>query len=102
MSQVFESVVRPAPRRSAFEVRMDILRAASMGTAKPTHIMYRSNTSWVILQKNLDTLVISGFLTKLGESPRMEYAITEKGMAVLKDYGDLVVRLGGERAEVRE
>jgi predicted transcriptional regulator len=86
---------KPAARRSAFEVRMDVLKVAAEGCAKPTHIMYRSNTSWITLQKILDSLTASGFVRDCGTGSRTEYAITESGMAVLRDYLDLVERTAG-------
>ncbi len=102
MAQVLNTQARPVPtRRSALEIRMDILRVAAEGSAKPTHIMYRSNTSWIVMQKNLESLVASGFMLQSGDSSRVEYAITEKGRDVLRDYVSLVDRTSGESAEVR-
>jgi len=79
---------------------MDILRATAAGSAKPTHIMYHSNTSWMVMQKNLETLVASGFMRVIGEASRVEYAITERGMDVLRDYASLVDRTSIEPVEV--
>jgi predicted transcriptional regulator len=81
---------------------MDILRVASDGCAKPTHIMYRSNTSWLVLQKNLGALLTSGFLRQSGECSRIEYAITERGMAVLRDYANLVYQATPHSSEAHE
>lgn len=92
MTQVLSAQSRPAARRSAFEIRMDVLKVAAEGCAKPTHIMYRSNTSWMVLHKNLDSLVTSGFMRQTGEGSRVEYEITDSGRAVLRDYNDLVDR----------
>ena len=60
MAQVLSAQTRFVARRSAFEIRMDILRVAAEGSAKPTHIMYRSNTSWIVLHKNLESLLDLG------------------------------------------
>ncbi len=84
------------------EIRMDILRVTSGGPVKPTHIMYRSNTSWIIMQKNLESLIASGFILQSGECSRMEYAITNKGSEVLRDYVSLVDRATAAPPEVRE
>src|ERR1700689_4262884 len=92
MSQVLNSQTRLAARRSAFEVMMDVLKVAAEGSTKPTHIMYRANTSWIVLKKHLDSLSASGFITKRGEGSRAEFTITEKGRAVLHDYMSLVTR----------
>lgn len=102
MAQVLEAEARSSSgRRSAFEVRMAVLRVAAEGSAKPTHIMYRSNTSWTILQRNLDALLSAGFIERLGDVPRVEYAITERGLKVLNDYINLVQRATGEALEVQ-
>jgi predicted transcriptional regulator len=99
MSQVLETESRVASgRRSAFEVRMAVLRVAAEGAAKPTHMMYRSNTSWTILQRNIDALLAAGFIQKFGELPRVEYSITERGMKVLSDYLELVYKTTGAQA----
>jgi predicted transcriptional regulator len=92
MSQVLGSQSRLAARRSAFEVVMDVLKAAADGATKPTHIMYRSNTSWIVLKKHLDSLSTWGFIMKKGEGSGIEFTITEKGRAALQDYTDLVTR----------
>ena len=89
-------------RRSAFEIRMDILRATGTGSAKPTHIMYHSNTSWTVMQKNLEAMVASRFLTVAGDGSRVEYSITERGLEVLRDYASLVDRTSIEPVEVAE
>jgi predicted transcriptional regulator len=91
-----------AGRRSAFEVRMDILKVASAGSAKPTHIMYKSNTSWTVLQKNLESLLVGGFMSQSGEGSRVEYGITSKGIAVLHDYNRLVEEAGPRAVEARQ
>ena len=79
-------------RRSALEVTMAILKATSEGARKPTHLMYASNTSWVILQKNIQSLLSSGLIRECGARGRCEYAITESGFAVLRDFDKLVER----------
>jgi predicted transcriptional regulator len=95
------SAAAVSTRRSAFEIRMDILKVAAEGSAKPTHIMYRANTSWVVMQKNLEFLVGSGFMQVTSGSSRVEYAITERGREVLRDYVSLVDRTAAYPAEVR-
>jgi len=79
---------------------MDILRAAEGGYVKPTHIMYRSNTSWTILRKSLESLVASGFMRESDEKPRTEYAVTDRGREVLRDYVRLVDRTTAAPTEV--
>jgi predicted transcriptional regulator len=95
MAQVLSSQTRLAPRRSTFEIRMDILRVVAEGAVKPTHIMYRSNTSWIMMQKNLESLLAAGFMLQAGGDARTEYSITEKGREVLADYLKLVSQTAG-------
>jgi predicted transcriptional regulator len=103
MALVLSSQVRQTTvRRSAFEVMMAIMKVTAAGSAKPTHIMYKSNTSWIVLQKNLDSLVASGFMTQSGEGARLEYAITPRGLEVLQDYNKLIDRTASYPVEARQ
>jgi predicted transcriptional regulator len=77
-------------RRSALEVMMDIMTAAAHGCTGPTTIMYRSNTSWIILKKNLTSLVASGFMLESRDGVRSSYSVTAKGTAVLQEYLNIV------------
>lgn len=102
MAQVLSAQSRPPSRRSAFEIKMDILRVAAEGSVKPTHLMYRSNTSWIVLRKNLESLLASGFMRQSGEAARAEYNITDKGRGVLRDYVTLVEKTSAAPAEALE
>jgi predicted transcriptional regulator len=79
-----------APRRSAFEVRMDILKVVTNGCTRPTQMMYRSNTSWIILHKNLESLIAAGFMLQSVDSSGTVYAVTDRGISVMHDYQNLV------------
>jgi predicted transcriptional regulator len=89
-AQIMRSESRSSPRRSPFEVRMDILRVTTEGCAKPTQIMYRSNTSWIVLKKNLQSLIECGFMQESSDNSRTTYAVTDTGMAVVRDYLNLI------------
>ncbi len=99
--QGFEEAAQAPSRRSPFEVRMDVLKVTSSGPTKRTHIMYRSNTSWVVLKKNLEDLLAGGFVRQSGEGSKVEYSITDRGLSVLHDYQDVMNRASRSRAEVR-
>lgn len=92
MRQELGSETKASARRSAFETMMDVLKVTTEGPVKPTHIMYKSNTSWVVLQKNLELLIALGFVGQRGEGSRTEYTITAKGEEVLRDYASLLGR----------
>lgn len=80
----------PAARRSPFEIRMEILSVVTAGCTKPTQIMYRSNTSWMVLRKNLDLLTAAGFLKQRVQNSKTEYVATDKGFDVVRDYLNLL------------
>jgi len=80
---------------------MDSLRVTASGPVKPTHVMYRSNTSWIVTRKNIESLVASGFMRQSGEFSILEYAITERGMDILRDYASLVDRTTDASMEAR-
>lgn len=46
-----------APRRSKFELFVDILAAINAGCSKPTKIMHYANLSWKPMGKMLDNLL---------------------------------------------
>jgi predicted transcriptional regulator len=81
---------KKASKRSPFEIRMDVLTVVTEGCTKPTQIMYRSNTSWLMLQKILEALMASGLLKHHVERSRAEYVATDKGFDVARHYLDLV------------
>jgi predicted transcriptional regulator len=69
---------------------MDVLTIVTSGCNKPTQIMYRSNTSWIMLQQILESLTVSGLLRRHPERSRTEYVATDKGFDVARHYLDLV------------
>lgn len=81
---------RAATRRSPFEVRMDILKVMTNGCTRPTQMMYRSNTSWIVLHKNLVSLIASGFVLENVDSSGTVYSATERGIDVFRGYANLV------------
>ena len=76
---------------------MDVLGVVAAGCNRPTQIMYRSNTSWVALQKILESLIASGFLSQRVDHSRTEYLITNKGIDVARNYLNLVYEIKAER-----
>jgi len=52
--------------------------------------MYKSNTSWIVLQKILESLTASGLLRQRVDRSRTEYVATDRGVDVARDYHDLV------------
>jgi len=80
-------------RRSGLDICADILEIARMG-AKKTHIVYKANLNFRIVERYLRWLIERGLLRKKGE--RL-YVTTEEGLRFLQRYRELVNPLyGGE------
>ena len=78
-------------RRSKLEMYIDILRVLALrGPLKLTHIMYKSNVNCSILKEYLEALTKQELIEEktLGKR-RIAYAITHKGLTVLKQIKEL-------------
>ena len=78
-----------SPRRSRFQISVEVLTAISSGKQKPTRIMYACNLSWNSIKDTLDLLVAKGFVDEMYEERRKRYYITVKGRDVLGYYAGL-------------
>lgn len=83
-----ESQDQPS-RRSSLEVMCDILEVVSSGMGRPTHIIYKANISWRVLNTSLRTLISKGLVSKGNEGKRDVYQLTAKGYSVLHLYKEL-------------
>lgn len=78
-------------RRSKLEMYVDILKVlASRGPLKLTHIMYKANVNCSVLKEYLDFLIKQNLIEErtVGKR-RVVYAITQKGITVLKYFREL-------------
>ena len=74
-----------SPRRSSFQISVDVLRVINQGESKPTRIMYASNLSWNTLKKTLDLLLKKDYIEETqGSGSNKTYYITPQGINVLK------------------
>jgi len=81
-------------RRSGLDICADILEIARMG-AKKTHIVYKANLNFKIVERYLRWLMERGLLEREGD--RL-YVTTEEGLRFLERYRELINPLyGGER-----
>jgi len=82
-------------RRSKLEMHVDILKVlARHGPLKLTHVMYKANVNCSVLRQYLDFLIQHNLveeqtLHKKRNKVRVVYAITERGLTVLKYFREL-------------
>jgi predicted transcriptional regulator len=71
--------------RSKMEIYLSILRAILREKyAKPTRIMYKSNTSWLLLQQILSSFTKNNLIGCIVESGRKLYFLTDDGKRALE------------------
>ena len=78
-------------RRSKLEMYVDILKVlAHRGPLKLTHVMYKANINCSVLKEYLDFLTKQGLVEeKIIRRERIVYAITQRGVTVLKQFREL-------------
>jgi predicted transcriptional regulator len=75
-------------KRNRLEIIKDILQVVreKSGRIKPTHILYKSNLSYQMMESYLSELIGKGFLTEGKNKNGKTYFITEKGLNYLSKY----------------
>ena len=76
-------------RRSRMETMCDILVTIAAGTEKPTHIMYKANLSWRIMQQYMRALETQGLVVAQDDEGKRVYHLTEKGFKLLEQFNSL-------------
>ncbi len=78
-------------RRSKLEMYIDILKVlAHRGPLKLTHIMYKANVNCSVLKQYLDFLIKQELVEeRTAGKRRVVYAITQRGITVLKHFREL-------------
>jgi predicted transcriptional regulator len=83
---------------------VDILKVlAHRGPLKLTHVMYKANVNCSILKEYLEFLIKQGLVEeKKRGKRRVAYAITERGVTVLKHFREFeqVLPVGEEQRQV--
>ena len=84
-------VKRLSMKRSKLEMYVDILTVlAHKGPLKLTHIMYKANVNCSVLKEYLDFLIKQGLVEeRTMRKQRLVYAVTQKGITVLKYFKEL-------------
>lgn len=76
-------------KRERTEIIYDILRAVQSkgGSAKPTHILYKSNLSTQMFNEYLEFLISKGFIKKTRDEKKNKfYVLLDKGYKYIEDY----------------
>ncbi|MCL4519556.1 MAG: hypothetical protein M1587_10205 [Thaumarchaeota archaeon] len=73
-------------RRSRMETYCDILKAIGAGAEKPTHIMYKANLSWTVMQGYIKSLEIRGLVVSQDSEGKRTYHLSDKGFQLLKQF----------------
>jgi predicted transcriptional regulator len=75
-------------KRTRLEIIKDILEVIKLrnGKIKPTHILYKSNLSYSMMDEYLSELKEKEFIVELNGKKGKTYHITEKGMEYLNKY----------------
>jgi predicted transcriptional regulator len=73
-------------RRSRMETFCDILKAIGAGAEKPTHIMYKANLSWTVMQSYMRSLEAQGLVIPTTEDEKKTYHLSDKGFQLLNQF----------------
>lgn len=68
------------------ETFCDILRAIGAGAEKPTHIMYKANLSWTVMQGYIKSLEMQGLVITTVDQGKRLYHLSEKGFQLLGQF----------------
>jgi predicted transcriptional regulator len=90
-------------RRSKLEMYVDILSVLSQrGPLKLTHIMYKANVNCSVLSEHLDFLMKHELIQQIAATKnRTLFAVTQRGIAVLRAFRELKQALPIEAEEER-
>ncbi|MBM3233143.1 DUF4364 family protein [Candidatus Pacearchaeota archaeon] len=75
-------------KRNRLEIIRDILEVikTKQGRIKPTHILYKSNLSYIMMEEYLSELKEKEFIEELSSGNGKTYRVTEKGLTYLDKY----------------
>lgn len=68
------------------ETFCDILKAIGAGAEKPTHIMYKANLSWTVMQAYIRSLEAQGLVVTTNEQGKKMYHLSDKGFHLLNQF----------------
>ena len=78
-------------KRNKLEIIRDILIVIrnKNGKIKPTHILYKSNLSHIMMKEYLNEMIKKGFIKEGKSTTGKTYFITEKGNKYLAEYNTI-------------
>ena len=68
------------------ETYCDILKAIAAGAEKPTHVMYKANLSWTVMQSYLKSLEGRGLVMSQETEGKKTYRLSDRGFQLLKQF----------------
>ena len=79
-------------KRTRLEIIKDILLVIKNqnGKIKPTHILYKSNLSYSMMEEYLTELLSKQFIEEKKSAKGKNYAITQKGLKFLEEYNRIL------------
>ena len=80
------------------ETYFEIIEVIGAGTQKPTHIMYKANLSWTVMQDYIRNLKSRGIVESAGAEGKKGYHLTPRGFELLSKYMEIKedLRIGEE------
>lgn len=99
------SIHAKAEKRTRIQQSMDVLEAIYRGEHAPTHILYKANLGWKVLDGILTLLEEHGLIVVVwtpgyNEQHRKDISLTIRGYELLQQYRKLVAELVPEEASV--
>jgi len=76
-------------KRTRLEIIHDILAVIKekSGKIKPTHVLYKSNLSYSLMEQYLEELISKGLVREMKLKKGKTYEITDRGISYLSQYG---------------
>ena len=90
-STKFQSQVE---RRSKMETYCDILSAIATGAHIRTHILYKANLSWTVMQNYVVELESMGLIESKDDDGRRVYNLSDQGFRLMKQFLEIKEELG--------
>jgi predicted transcriptional regulator len=86
MTQAVPKSASQVERRSKMETYCDILSAIAAGAHIRTHILYKANLSWTVMQSYVAELEAIGLVESKDDDGRRIYGLSDKGFRLLKQF----------------